>query len=85
MAYHIYTYIISYYNLSARIIDLVSYITYVMCVNFIHKWREDLQFKRDFKRQIFWETFPGEILFVFDSYVLLSMNMMCTSNFKFFE
>ena len=30
--------------------ELVSYTTYVVCVNFIHKWR-DLQFKVDFDRQ----------------------------------
>ena len=33
-----------YYNPSVRIIDLVSHTTYIVCVNFIHKWR-DLQFK----------------------------------------
>ena len=38
------TYIISHYNLSVRIIDLVSHTTYVVCVNFIRKWR-DLQLK----------------------------------------
>ena len=37
------TYRIGYYNPSVRIIDLVSHTTYVVCVNFIHKWR-DLQF-----------------------------------------
>ena len=37
------TYIIGHYNLSVRIIDLVSHTTYVVCVNFIHK-RRDLQF-----------------------------------------
>ena len=41
-----YTYIIGHYNLSVRIIDLVSHNTYVVCVNFIHKWQE-LQFKVD--------------------------------------
>ena len=35
----IHTYIIGHYNPSVRIIDLVSHITYVVCVNFIHKWR----------------------------------------------
>ena len=35
----IHTYIIGHYNPSVRIIDLVSYTTYVVCVNFIHKWR----------------------------------------------
>ena len=31
------TYIIGHYKPSVRIIDLVSHITYVVCVNFIHK------------------------------------------------
>ena len=39
----IHTYIIGHYNPSVRIIDLVSHTTYVVCVNFIHKWR-NLQF-----------------------------------------
>ena len=43
---------------SIRIIDLVSHTTYVVCVNFIHKWRA-LQFKVDSERQIYWETFHG--------------------------
>ena len=34
----IYVYIIDYYNPSVRIIDLFSYTTFVVCVNFIHKW-----------------------------------------------
>ena len=42
------TYIIGHYNSSVRIIDLVSHTTYVVCVNFIHNWR-DLQFKVDFE------------------------------------
>ena len=37
-------------------IDLVSHTTYVVCVNFIHKWR-NLQLKVDSEQQIFWETF----------------------------
>ena len=45
------TYIIGHYNPSVRIIDLVSHTIYVVCVNFIHKWR-DLQFKVDSERQI---------------------------------
>ena len=52
------TYITGHYNPSVSISDLVSHTTYVVCVNFIHKWR-DLQFKVDTKRQIFWETFHG--------------------------
>ena len=48
------TYIIGHFNLSVRIIYLVSHTTYVVCVNFIHKWR-DLQFKR----QIFSDNFHG--------------------------
>ena len=61
---YIHTYIIGHYNPSIRIIDLVSHSTYVVCVNFIHKWR-DLQFKVDFKRQIFWETFRDNFIFTF--------------------
>ena len=49
---YIHTYIISHYNLSVRIIVLVSHTTYVVCVNFMHKWRE-LQFKVDSERQVF--------------------------------
>ena len=46
------TYIMANYNPSVRIIDLVSHTAYVVCVNFIHKWR-DLQFKVHSERQIF--------------------------------
>ena len=46
------TYIIGHCNPSVRILDLVSHTTYVVCVNFIHKWR-DLLFKVDSERQIF--------------------------------
>ena len=52
------TYIIGHYNPSVRIIDLVSHTTYVVYVNFIHKWR-DLLFEVDSERQTFWETFRG--------------------------
>ena len=45
-------YIISYYNPSVRIIDLVSNTTYIVCVSFIHKWPE-LQFNVDSELQIF--------------------------------
>ena len=44
--------IIGHSNPSARVIDLVSHTTYVMYINFTHKWR-DLQFKFDSERQIF--------------------------------
>ena len=44
---YIHTYIIGDYNHSVRIIDLVSNTTYVVYVNFIHKWRE-LQFHGNF-------------------------------------
>ena len=36
--------------------DLVSHTTYVVCVNFVHEWR-DLQFKVDSERQIFDKVF----------------------------
>ena len=54
-------YIIDHYNLSVRIIDLVSHATYVACVNFIPKWR-NLQFKVDFECQIFLETLQGTFI-----------------------
>ena len=44
--------IVGHYNPSFRIIDLVSHTTYVVCVNFIHKWW-DIQFKVDSEWQIF--------------------------------
>ena len=45
-ARYIHTHIIGHYNPSFRIIDLVYHISYVVCVNFIHKWRH-LHFKVD--------------------------------------
>ena len=57
-----YTYIIGHYNPSIRIIDLASHSTYVVCVNFIQKWR-NLQFKVDSERQIFWETFQCNFIY----------------------
>ena len=53
----LHTYIIGHNNPSVRIIDLVSYTTYVVWVNFIHKWR-NLQFKvrtTDFLRNFSWQ------------------------------
>ena len=64
----IHTYIIGHYNPSVRIIDLASHTTYVVCVHFMHKWR-DLQFKVHFERHIFaricWEEIAEGLLFVF--------------------
>ena len=57
------TYIIGHYNPSVRIIDLVSHITYVVCVHFIHKLRY-LHLKVDFERQISLETFNGIFYFI---------------------
>ena len=37
---YIYSYIIGHYNPLVRIIDLVSHTICVVCVNFIHKWRD---------------------------------------------
>ena len=57
------TYLIGHYNPSVRIVNLISHTTYVVCVNFIHKWR-DLQFKVDSERQIFfWETFHSNFIY----------------------
>ena len=41
---------------------LVSHTTYVVCVNFIHEWR-DLQFKVDSERQIFEKLFHGNFIY----------------------
>ena len=49
-------YIISHYNPSVKISDLVFH------SNFIHKWR-DLQFKVDSEGQIFWENFHGNFIY----------------------
>ena len=51
---------ICHYNPSVRIIDLVSHTTYVVCANFIYKWR-DLRFKVCSKRQIFEKLFHGNV------------------------
>ena len=45
-----YIYIIGHSSPSVRIIDLASHITYVVCVNFLRKWRD--QFKVDLERHI---------------------------------
>ena len=42
--------------------NLASNITYVMCVNFIHKWR-DLLFKVDSERQMFLINFSWQFFF----------------------
>ena len=70
-------YIIDRYNPSVRIIDLVSHTTYVVCVNFIHKWR-NLQFKVYFERHdFFFEKLFMAILFtlsVFARNLLISQH-----------
>ena len=53
---------ISHYNPSARIIDLVSHTTYVVCVNFLHEWRH-LQFNIDSERQIFEKLFHVNVIY----------------------
>ena len=47
---------------SARIINLVSHSTLIVCVNFIHKWRH-LQFEVDSERQIFLRNFSWQFYF----------------------
>ena len=70
------TYVIGQYKPSVRIIDLVSHSTYVVCVNFIQKWRGTFSLKSTPKDRFFLRNFfmPGlitlrvfaeEILFVF--------------------
>ena len=60
---YIHTYIIGHCNPSVRIIDIVSYTTFVVCVNLIHKW-QDLWFK-EFLPEICWEEIAEGIFFVF--------------------
>ena len=50
------TYLIDHYNPSVRIIEIVSHITCVVCVNFIHKGRH-LQFKVVAGQNIFFVKF----------------------------
>ena len=50
-----------------------SYTTYVVCVNFVHEWR-DQQFNVNSERQIVWETFSWQVNFtlrVFARYLLI--------------
>ena len=54
-------YIIGHYNPSVSIIDIVSHTTYVVCVNFIHKYKGDLQFKVDPEQQLSEKLFHGNI------------------------
>ena len=60
--HYVHTYIIGHYNPLVRIIALVSHTTYVVCFNFLHKWR-DPQFKVDSERQIFLRHISWQILF----------------------
>ena len=58
----IHTYTIGHHKFSIRIIDLVSHTTYVVCVNFIHKWL-DLQFLKSTPNDRFLEKLFMAILF----------------------
>ena len=51
----------STHNPSVRIIDLVSHNTYVVCVNFIYKWR-DPKFKDDSERKFFENLFMAVLI-----------------------
>ena len=48
--------------ISEGVIDLTSHTTYVVCVYFIHEWR-DLQFQIDSERQIFLRNFSWQFVF----------------------
>ena len=62
------TYIIT--TLQSGLRPSFSHHLYVVCVNFIYEWR-NLQFKVDSQRQIFWETFHGNLLCVFARNLLI--------------
>ena len=61
-AFSWYAYMIGHYNHSVSIIDLVSHTAYVMCVHFIHKWR-DLQFIVDSERKFFEKLFMAIFIY----------------------
>ena len=60
LLHYIHTYIIGRYNPSVRIIDLVSHITYVVCVNFLYISGGTYSFKVDSERQIFLRNFSWQ-------------------------
>ena len=55
--------IIGHYNLSVRVIDLASQTTYVVCVNFIHKWRGPYSLKSTPTDRFFWDAFHGNFIY----------------------
>ena len=65
------TYIIGHYIPLVRIINLVSHTNFDVCVNFIHKWR-DQQFNVDSEQQIFWETFHCNFIYSYGDFFLLA-------------
>ena len=62
---------------------LVSHTTHVVCFNFIREWR-DLQFNVDFKQQIFWETFSGQVLFALRDFARNMLRRNRQRNILFF-
>ena len=48
-------------HLKLDVQQVVFHTTYVACVDFIHKWGH-LGFKVDYERQIFGETFHGNLI-----------------------
>ena len=54
LKHRLHTYIIDHYNPSVRIIDLASDTTYVVCVNFIHKWGTCSFFEKLFHGNFFY-------------------------------
>ena len=57
---HLHIHIIGRYNPSVSIIDLVSHSVYVVCANFIHKWRGP---KKRIKLFFFLGTFNGNYIY----------------------
>ena len=56
--------------------DLVSYVTYIVCVNFIHKW-QDSQFKRTTN---FFFKFFNAILFTIIVFARNLQRLNCQKN-----
>ena len=80
----IHTYVIDHYNTLVSNIDLVSHTTYVVCVNFMRKWRE-LQFKVDSEQHIFWETFHGSFLIYSQSFCQKSAERKSPKKYYFVD
>ena len=71
----------SYWIRKIVIVIIVSNTTYVVCVNFIHKWR-NLQFKVDSERQSFLRNFSWQFSIYFKSFFPKSVERKSSNTFR---